>query len=199
MIPDTISPSLADLVRNELEPNERVLWCETPKPRYFTAGSSGTFAFAVVWTLFSMFWIAGASGFQVPKFNRAQDLFPLFGVPFLLIGFAMLSTPIWSYRNAFKTVYILTNKRAITFVGGFRTTIRSFQPRELTTVYRKQASDGSGDLIFNAKQWKDSEGTSHSEELGFLSISDVKTAERLLKDMVDSHRRAVMTKPRTGG
>ncbi|WP_246146727.1 hypothetical protein [Rubripirellula lacrimiformis] len=142
-----------------------------------------------------MFWIAGASGFEIPRFNRGEDLFPLFGVPFLLIGFAMLSAPLWAYRNAFKTVYVLTDRRAITFIGGWRMTIRSFLPRELTVVYRKQAADGSGDVIFNAKRWKDSEGTSHSEEVGFLGIADVKRVEQQLKSMVDSHRRRA--NPRT--
>jgi hypothetical protein len=194
MIPEKISPSLRQIVRDELQPNERIIWSETPKPRFFTTGSTATFGFAVVWTLFSLFWIAGASGFQIPRFNRGQDIFPLFGVPFVLIGFAMLSTPIWTYRNAFKTVFVLTDRRAITFVGGWAMTIRSFQPRDLTVVYRKQAADGSGDVIFNAKQWKDSEGISHSEEIGFMGIADAKKVEKLLKDMVDSHRRPVSAK-----
>lgn len=192
MLPNSISPWLEDLVKQELEPGERIIWSETPKPRFFTPGSSATFAFAVVWTLFSAFWIAGASGFQMPQFNRGEDLFPLFGVPFLLIGIGMLLTPIYTYRNAFKTVYVLTDRRAITFVGGFRIAVRSFLPRELTTVYRKQGRDGSGDVIFNAKRWKDSEGSSHSEEIGFLGIDDVRSVEQLLKEMVDSHRRVAV-------
>ncbi|EMB15306.1 hypothetical protein [Rhodopirellula europaea] len=189
MIPDTVSPWLAELVREELLPDETILWAETPKPRFFTTGSTATFGFAVVWTAFSLFWVASALGFQVPNFDRGVDFFALFGVPFVLIGFAMLATPIWTYRNAFKTVYLLTDQRAITFIGGFRMTIRSFHPRELRTVYRKQSADGSGDVIFNAKRWTDSEGTSHSEEIGFLGIPDVKSVEQLLKQMVESHRR----------
>ncbi|WP_235908316.1 hypothetical protein [Roseiconus nitratireducens] len=126
----------------------------------------------------------------MPKFVGWVDLFPLFGVPFLLIGLAMLCYPIQNYRNAFRTCYVLTNRRALTFEREWgRTVIRSLAPRQLTVVYRKQAVDGSGDVIFNAKRWKDSDGASHSEEIGFISIADVRDVERKLKAMVDTHRR----------
>ncbi|MGB7325088.1 MAG: hypothetical protein WBD31_09465 [Rubripirellula sp.] len=190
MIPNNLPSYLTDLVRSELKPGETVIWAATPLARFMTVKSTGIFVFAIPWTLFSLFWIAGASGFQVPQFDGPGDLFPLFGVPFVLVGLGMLCYPILNYRNAFRTCYLLTNRRALTFEREWgRTIVRSFSPRQLTVVYRKQSSDGSGDLIFNAKRWKDSDGHSHSEEIGFLTIADVQEVEQKLKAMVDSHRR----------
>jgi hypothetical protein len=40
-------------------------------------------------------------------------LFPLFGVPFVLIGLGMLAAPYWMRRKAQNTVYALTDKRAL--------------------------------------------------------------------------------------
>ncbi len=190
MIPNSLPNYLTDLIRSELEADETVIWADTPIARFLTVKSTGTFVFAIPWTLFSLFWIAGASGFALPNFDGWGDLFPLFGVPFLLIGVAMLGYPIQNYRNAFRTCYVLTNRRALTFEREWgRTVVRSFTPRQLTVVYRKQAFDGSGDVIFNAKRWKDSDGASHSEEIGFISIAAVQDVERKLRAMVDSHRR----------
>lgn len=190
MIPNSLPNYLADLVRTELEPGETIIWADTPLARFLTAKSTGIFVFAIPWTLFSLFWMAGASGFKIPKFDGPGDFFPLFGVPFLLIGIAMLCYPVQNYRNAFRTCYLLTNRRALTFEREWgRTVVRSFTPRQLTVVYRKQALDGSGDVIFNAKRWKDNDGASHSEEIGFISIAGVQEVERKLKAMVDSHRR----------
>ena len=178
------------MVRSELSQNESIIWAATPLARYLTTKSIGTVLFGIPWTLFSLFWIAGAAGFQIPRFGGADALFPLFGIPFVLVGLYMLAYPIQNYRNAFKTCYLLTDRRALTFEPEWgKTVVRSFRPQELTAVYRKKASDGSGDLIFNAKRWKDNDGQSHSEEIGYISIASVREVEKLLTAMVDSHRR----------
>ncbi len=78
-------------VDRELEPGERVEWIEMPIPRFFTPASTAIFLFAIPWTAFAVFWICGAAGFKLPDFRQGGfELFPLFGVPFVLIGLAML-------------------------------------------------------------------------------------------------------------
>ena len=130
MIDPSIPAPLAAKVERELERGEAVVWIGMPKPTFFSPRSTGAFLFAIPWTAFALFWTAGAAGFQVPKFNQGVDLFPLFGVPFVLIGFAMLSTPLWVYRNSFKTVYVITDRRAITIEGGWSTTIPAVRSGE---------------------------------------------------------------------
>ena len=179
----TISRKLNDAVERELEPGEKVTFIETPQPRFFTTASTGAFLFAIPWTLFALFWMAGAAGFKIPDFKNGFDLFPFFGVPFVLIGFAMLSSPIWAYRNAFKTVYVITDRRAISFVGGFRTTIRSFFPDDLGDLYRTERSDGSGDVIIGTTTKRDSDGDAHSTPYGFLGVENAKTTEDRLRQL----------------
>ena len=94
---------------------------------------------------------------KIPDFKEEFDLFPLFGIPFVLIGFGMLSSPYWTMRKARRTAYVLTTARAIIFDGGFSTTIRSFGPDRLTDLRRKQRADGSGDVIFERKLSYDSD------------------------------------------
>lgn len=176
---------LLDKVENELERGESIKWIDMPIPRYFTPASMVTFLFAIPWTAFALFWMAGASGFSVPDFDEGFDLFPLFGVPFVLIGFVLFSTPIWTYRKAFKTVYVITDRRAITFDGGFSMTIRSYPPDKLGNVFRKEKKDGSGDVIITHKSWRDSDGDKHKEELGFLGVRNAKQVEQMLKGLAE--------------
>lgn len=188
MIDPTISPTLHAAVEREIRRGETVRFVETPQPRFFTSASTPAFLFAIPWTAFALFWMAGAAGFKVPNFNKGFDLFPLFGVPFVLIGMAMLSTPYWAYRNAFRSVYVITDQRAITFVGGFRTTIRSFAPEHLQAIYRTERSDGSGDVIIGSNWKRDSDGDAHATHYGFLGVVDAKATEDRLRSLAEAGR-----------
>ncbi len=175
---------LEDRVDRELEAGERVMWIDMPIPRYFTRTSTAAFLFAIPWTAFALFWIIGAAGFKVPDFSEGGDsLFPLFGMPFVLIGVGLLSTPLWAYRKALKTVYVITDRRAITFESGRSTTIRSYPPEKLKDVYRKEKRDGSGDVIISHRAWRDSDGHKQSEELGFLNVRNPREIEQMLKQL----------------
>lgn len=183
MIDPVIPFRLRDVVDRELERDDRIEWLGMPKRVYFTPVAIGAFLFGIPWTAFALFWTAAAAEFKLPAFNKGFDLFPLFGVPFVLIGLAMLSSPIWAYWRAGKTVYIVTNRRAITFDGGWSTTIRSYPPDKLTDIYRREKPDGSGDVIIARRAWRDSDGDRQTEELGFMRIADVKDVERRLKEL----------------
>jgi len=179
-----IPRELEEKVKRELESGEHVVWMEQPIPRYFTAMSTSAFLFAIPWTAFAIFWICGASGFKLPDFSKGGfSFFPLFGVPFVLIGLAMLSTPLWAYRKSFKTVYVITDRRAITFDGGWTTTIRSYPPDRLQNIHRKEKRDGTGDVVLGQQIWSGSEGGQQSMDLGFLNIRDPKTVETMVKKL----------------
>src|SRR6266404_1761012 len=107
-----VPQGLREKVDRELESGERVEWLQMPVPRYFTPAATAGFLFGIPWTAFAIFWTAGAawgtSKATGPGFFNA---FPLFGLPFILIGLGMLSGPLWAYRKALKTVYVITNRR----------------------------------------------------------------------------------------
>ena len=167
---------LKEKVDNELEPGERIRWIEQPKPRFFSPASTGAFLFAIPWTAFSIFWMYGAS--QSPS-----NGFSLFGVPFVLIGIGMLSSPLWVYYQTFRTVYLITDRRAITIDGGRSYTIRSYPPDKLQNIYRRERKNGIGDIIISFDPWKDSDGDTHKKDLGFLNIREPKHVEKILKEL----------------
>ena len=171
---------LQDQVERELQSGERIQWIGMPIPRFFTPVATGAFLFAIPWTAFAVFWTVGAA-WATRNAGGMSLAFPLFGLPFILIGIAMLSSPIWAYRKSFKTVYVITNRRAITFDGGWSTTIRSYPPEKLQDLYRREKRDGSGDVIISRRAWRDTDGDRRSEELGFMRVPNPKEVEEMLK------------------
>ncbi len=190
-----IPSKLQGVVTRELEPGEKVVWSGAPKPRFFSGRTLTTFLFAIPWTAFSMFWIAGAAGFKIPQFNSPVDLFPLFGVPFFLIGIGMFLSPLFTYRNSLRTAYIITDRRAITIDGGRSQTIRSYTPEKLSDIFRREHSDGTGDIIISQNAWKDADGDKQTQEMGFFRVHNAKTAESMLNQLaaraVRSERRNI--------
>ena len=176
---------LRDYIDRELDDDERIVWVDMPIPRFFTKGSLAAFLFAIPWTAFAVFWICGASGFKFPDFKEGSDFFPLFGIPFVLIGLGMLSTPIWTYRAALKTIYAITDKRAITVTGFFSRTVRSYLPNQLGDITRRENRNGIGDLVFDRQVSYHNEGRTSIKELGFLGVRNPREVEKLLRELAE--------------
>jgi hypothetical protein len=141
---NNLSHNVSHLVDAELWNGERVIWTGQPIPSRFASRSIGLVFFGIPWTAFALFWMAGASGFKMPDFSHGFGIFPLFGLPFVLIGFGLLSSPYWMRRKARRTTYVITDQRAIVLAGGVfgSITIRSFDPDRLKDIRRVQKPDG---------------------------------------------------------
>jgi hypothetical protein len=175
MIEPSIPASLRDAIARELEPDEKVVWSGMPKPWCFNRTTVHTFLFGIAWTALTVTWMAGIT---------AQDLIPRVAFLFFFtIGILLLFSPLWAFRNSLKTVYVITDRRAITMDGGWTNTTRSYPAESLTEIYRKEHRDGTGDIVFVRHITKDSDGDSRVEELGFLHIPDVKSVEAQLKEL----------------
>ena len=171
------------LIDQEVDPTERIIWRDKPVPKYFTKGSISIFLFAIPWTAFSIFWICGASGFSIPDFSEPEQLFPLFGVPFLLVGIGMLSTPLLTYRTMQRTLYVITDRRAIIFEKKFSQNISTFENIDKNNVLRKQKGE-LGDLIFDHKHQNDGYGGKVTHEIGFINIRNLKKVYEAFVDNV---------------
>lgn len=183
-----VSAKLERFIQDELHPSERISWSSAPRPSRLARRTLPAVLFGIPWTLFAVFWIAGASGFKMPDFSHGAGLFPLFGVPFVLIGFGMLSAPYWAARKAAASAYVITNERVMLFESGFwgGITIRSFLPHQLSDLRRVQLPDGSGDLILDKKISTDSEGSKTSTDIGFFGVPDVRGVEAMILNLAKS-------------
>jgi hypothetical protein len=188
----TLPPALDALVQSELSGGERLLWVGQPQPRRYLLYSIPIMLFGVLWTAFAVFWVVMAS---VGAFGAAAQggapggvgavfaCFPLCGLPFVLIGLGMLTSPYWMLRAARRTCYALTDRRAIVWEPrwGSGYSVRSYGPAELTRICRNQNADGSGDLIFEQSVSYDSRGRRNVKSQGFFAIERVRDIEELIR------------------
>jgi hypothetical protein len=172
---------LIQRVQPQLQGGEGIRWMSSANPRLAMMGGFALWLFAIPWTAFALFWMAGAAGFKIPNFKSPSALFPLFGLPFVLIGLAMLASPLFLYRKAKRTYYIITDRRALIFEDGATVKIQSFGPQQLQNIERVQSPDGSGSLIFTEQVAR---RNGRGLKIGFLGIKDVQQAEALLMDLV---------------
>lgn len=178
---------LQEKVDCELEPGERIQWMDMPVPRFFTAASTPVFIFGIVWTAFTSVWMTAAVlGSSMSKQRTIFTFFLLFGLVFFVVGLLMLSSPIFARRKAMNTLYVITDRRAITFEGGRTITVRSFLPDQLRNVYRREKRDGTGDVIFVEHIVEGSRGSSRREELGFMRVRDPKMVEEMLRRLSET-------------
>lgn len=176
-----LTQALQEKILRELQPGEVVMWAGQPDPKRMMLTGFALWLFFIPWTAFSVFWMAGAAGFQVPDFSQPFGLFPLFGLPFLLIGMGGLASPFWMHTRARHMVYVITSKRALAMTGSRATTVESWMPAQLGNITRTERQDGSGDLIFAMETWRDSDGDRRTRPKGFLGIQDVRMVEAQLQ------------------
>jgi hypothetical protein len=175
----------------ELEDREQLIWAGRPQAKLMGFRSIPLMIFGIGWTAFSVFWILAASGVLLGRIGGGgqiiQVIFSLFGVPFVVIGLFMLSSPYWARRSARRTLYALTDQRCIIWLPklGSGMTVKSYRPDDLGSMSRVERKDGSGDVIF-VKSIRIRERTSSSDTVteaeGFMAVEDAHTLERLIRD-----------------
>jgi hypothetical protein len=192
-------------IQVELRPDESIVWAGNPNPRSFATSSDslGTMIFGLLWTAFSAtFMFAGLN-------DQYNIIFFLFGLGFTLIGGVMLGSPIWAYREAGKTAYVITDLRAIIFDGGglrigpgdegvnvglASAAVHSFDLERLTSLESESRTDGSGDLKFKLKMSRFSSADDPVLEGGFIAIPNVVAVEALLRGLMETAARQDATK-----
>lgn len=126
--------------------------------------------------------MCAASGFRFPDFSKGTGFTCLFGVPFVLIGIAMLLSPWWAYRRAARTVYAATDRRLliVTETWGRAKAVRSHSCEDLGDLKKVERPDGSGDLIFALELVRGRRGRAYQKEIGFFGIPEVRQVEQLV-------------------
>ncbi len=194
-----LSPDLDDQVRSELQSGERVVWIGQPRPGPQMFQVLPIVLFGIPWTAFAVFW-TGMAAWVISRGSPehhglplAAWAFPLFGVPFVLVGIGMLTSPFWVRRKALRTCYVLTDGRAIVmeplWLRGVR--FRSYGPEQLASMWRVERRNGTGDLIFQETTSTGAKRGQTRTEDGFLGVERVREVEELVRD--------TLLKPQQGG
>ena len=136
-----------------LDPGEKVLWAGQPRQGLFLRASDAiTIPFSLLWGGFAIFWETMAlktlhHGKNTPLF--VQIIFPLWGVPFVLVGLYMIfGRFVVDARRRRRTWYGITDRRALIIRTGPRRKVTSFDLRNISEVNFQEHGDGTGTLTF---------------------------------------------------
>jgi hypothetical protein len=194
-----LDPELRLRIDRELESGEKLIWASQPSKNVYRRQSWLLVIFGIPFTAFSIVWMLITLGVFLgfgPGKNAGlgvfMSCFALFGVPFVLIGTWMLTAPYWYGRKAARTIYAITDRRAIVSEGRLFSssgaTVQSFLPERLTSMIRNERGDGSGDLIF--EEFTTRRGSGHTTtRRGFIGLLNVRDAEDVIrKSLLDAQR-----------
>ena len=126
----------------ELDAGEKLLWSGRPAQGVlFRSSDLLLVPFSLLWCGFAIFWEVSVFSTNAPFF------FKLWGVPFVLVGLYIVFGRFFvdSAQRA-KTVYGITDQRAIIRSGIFSRTTKSLQLRTLSDITLSERSDGRGTI-----------------------------------------------------
>ncbi len=175
--------------REELERSllrgESIFWATKPVARLWSVDCVPLMVFATFWLGFIAFWTFGALGMptsleDVSKIQPAQIPFALFSIPFWLVGIGLASSPWWRKRKLERSLYVLTNRRALIVQPGvFSWNVEVYPLEEDMLLSRTAKPNGEGDLVF-VINYENKPAT----KSGFMSVPDVHLAETKLQEAI---------------
>jgi hypothetical protein len=140
--------------QSELQSGESIYWTGTADPRRAALSALPASFFGIPFAGFALFWISTAyratstmSKSSHNAFTTGFSVFPLFGLPFLLIGLGVILAPLWAFLKGRSTVYAVTNQRVMIITGTNSRSVQSYTPADILGVEHRERPDGSGDIV----------------------------------------------------
>jgi hypothetical protein len=150
----TMNPGDAQLrAQSELQSGESLNWAGTADPGRAALAALPATLVGLPFAGFALYWMNTAyqASSHISKrpdaFAKGFSVFPIFGLPFLLIGLSMLLAPLWAYLKGRSTVYAVTNQRILVISGGGSRSVKSYVPADIVAVEHRERPDGSGDIM----------------------------------------------------
>jgi hypothetical protein len=197
---DALPLSLRRRVEAELQPGERILWAGMPSPVRALLPSLFLFVFGVGWSSLTFTWeyiavrsmlIGRPAGEEANMPSGMGVMFALFGIPFVLVGVALLSAPFFVALQAMMTTHVVTDRRLLTVTGGPWKQVETRDPGALTFLNRRDHRNGRGTLRLGFGTTRDSDGDARSVETAWAGIPDVRQAEEAVRELARKVGRTV--------
>lgn len=171
-------------VERVLQPGEELLVVCKPQARLWRSEYTSGAPFAVVWIgMVALFtWGMGRHVLEEVSENPKVLLLVLFMLPFWLVSLCFMMAP-WRNRTvARRTLYLLTNRRAVVLKPTFLLTPNQVDypmgPDMIRDIVVR--ADGSGDVVLGYETHCTKHGT-HYEPMGFMRVPYVEQVAALLR------------------
>lgn len=142
--------SVEEQIRRYIAENERLIWCGRPRQGVvFRRSDIFMIPFSFMWGGFALFWEITVLIEFFKDDSNTPIIFPLFGIPFVLLGIYFIAGRFWAdSKRRDKTYYGLTNKRVLIISGICSQRIKSIDVQRLPALTLSEKSDGSGTITF---------------------------------------------------
>lgn len=178
--PDSLPRRMRRIIAETLEPGEETLWLARASPRLFTVRTFAPFGLGVMVLLFMGY--AAWERSRNPSPANDPDS-PIMFALFCLVGAGLASVPLLAWLIGRRTVYAVTDRRALIIEDWPTKRIRSFGPGELRWN-RRDNFLGRSDIVFGSEVTSYEVNGDNTRDYGFLNIKDAGTVERLLRDLI---------------
>jgi Bacterial PH domain len=192
-----MNPGDAQLrAQSELQPGESLYWAGTADPRRAAVSALPASLFGIPFAGFALFWINSAYhashglSRSPNAFAKSFSIFPVFGLPFLLVGVGMVLAPLWAFLKGRNTVYAVTDKRVLIISGGGNRTVKSCTPADIASVDYRERPDGSGDIVIGTNSQMRTNNSVSQIKVGLYGVSNVKEVARQVLNLHTQQRPA---------
>ena len=173
-------PWIRKALEENLQPNEEIRWLGSPAMKVLTRQDLPPIIFGLFWTILStmltLFGTSRADWLVSDPVLRPQ------GIPIILIGMALLATPLWRIRRERHTAYAITNLRAAIFEGVMRPAASSFWPEHLKDVGHSTNTDGTGNILIGKRvSGTDEDGHRRYTHMGFFRLHECRMPLGLIR------------------
>jgi hypothetical protein len=151
----------------------------------------GIYILAVPWTGFSLRWTTLAAGAVFLMDDSGAGCldwaFPLFGVPFIVIGLAMLAMPLIQRG---RVLYLVTGQRVLKLSVVHAFVMTAVPADRIGMVQRRQQQDGTGSLKLAIRIGNDSDGDRQTETFELGAVAEVIGAQAAI-DRIAANAKAI--------
>ena len=191
-----MNPGDAQLrAQSELQPGENLYWTGNADPRRAAITALPASLFGLPFAGFALFWISTAlhatHGLgRSNAFTKSFSIFPIFGLPFLLVGVGMVLAPLWAFLKGCNTVYAVTDKRVMIITGSGTRVVKSCTPADIASVDYRERPDGSGDIVIATNSQIRTNNSVSQIKVGLYGVSNVKEVARQVLNLHTQQRMA---------
>jgi hypothetical protein len=174
---DTPSTSrLQQALERELRADETVQWYGWQLGRVEWR-AFGIYFFAIPWTAFSLLWTTLAAGAMLQMKDSGAGwlgwAFPLFGVPFIVVGAGMLAMPLMPLIQRGRVLYVVTGQRVLKLSLGNDLVVTAVPADRIGLIERREQHGGTGSLKLAIRIGTDSDGDRQTEFFELGAVADV--------------------------
>ena len=188
-----LDTGLLAALKRELRADEQLLWSGMPDRQTAFLSGFAIYIFAVPWAAFALYWEAmalrpwlGDAAMHGAAGIGASMVMPIFGLPFVGIGLIMLAAPFLARSTAERTIYGITDRRAIRLRGGRFVKVSSVEPQHFGPITRKERQDGRGTIKIALDIERERNGRRKLKSFDIRAIDDVRHVEELLRRIGDT-------------